>query len=184
MSTTLPDKRRNKARAVFLDRDGTINREVDVLRNVRQLRILPGVPRAIGALNRLGYLVFVVTNQPVIARGWLTERGVERIHDVLRTRLARQGARIDGIFYCPHHPNATVKKYRTACRCRKPKPGMLLGAARMHAVNLKKSFMVGDHASDIAAGKAAGVRTVKVMTSVRSNDPAYAHIKADLVARN
>ena len=173
-----------KTKAVFLDRDGTINREVDVLRSVSQLRILPGVPRAIGALNRLGYLVIVVTNQPVVARGWLSEKQVENIHRVLVWRLARQGARVDAIFYCPHHPNANVKKYRLRCRCRKPKPGMITAAIKTYRIDRQKSFMVGDHAWDIMAGKAARLRTILVHTSKRSRDPVYAHIRPDFEAKH
>jgi D-glycero-D-manno-heptose 1,7-bisphosphate phosphatase len=173
-----------KQKAVFLDRDGTINREVDVLRNVRQLRLLPGVAGAIADLNRMGYLTVIVTNQPVIARGWLTERQVEHIHDILRARLIKGGAHIDAVYYCPHHPDANLKKYRKKCSCRKPKPGMLNAAIKRFSIDRANSFMVGDHAWDIMAGKAAKLRTILVRTSMRSSDPAHTHVKPDFVAKD
>lgn len=171
-------------RAIFLDRDGTINREVDVLRRLSQLKILPGVAKAIKQINKLGYLVIIVTNQPVIARGWLTEKGVERIHDVLVKRLARSGAKINAIYYCPHHPNANLKKYRKNCSCRKPKPGMILKAMKKFGISRQGSFMIGDHAWDIMAGKAAGLKTILVKSSTRNKDPRFAHVKPDYVVRN
>lgn len=173
-----------KRRAVFLDRDGTINKEVDVLRDVRKLSILQGAPEAIRVLNKLGFLVIVVTNQPVIARGWLSEEEVEEIHRILASRLARRGARIDAIYYCPHHPEANLKRYRKKCRCRKPGVGLIERAVREHRINLKNSFMVGDHAWDIIAGKRAGLTTILVNTSGRSRDSRYAHIQPDFAARN
>src|SRR3989344_2450798 len=112
-------------KAVFLDRDGTINREVDVLRNIRQLRILPGSARALAAFRRLGYLIIVVSNQPVVARGWLSEKEVEEINQVLLRRLAKKGAKVDAFYFCPHHPKANLKRYRIKCSCSKPKPGMI-----------------------------------------------------------
>lgn len=166
-------------RAVFLDRDGTINKEVDVLRRVSQVKLLPGAAKAIKAINKLGFLVIVVTNQPVVARGWLTEKDVEKIHDVLVKRLAKQGARIDAIYYCPHHPDANLKKYRKNCSCRKPKPGMILKAMKKFGISRKGSFMVGDHVWDIMAGKAAGLKTILVKSSKRSADSRFAHVKAD-----
>ncbi len=174
----------SKRPAIFLDRDGTIIRQVENLRDVRELFLLPGAARAIRSFNRLGYFVVVITNQPIIARGWLTEKQVESIHGILIERLARLGAKIDAIFYCPHHPNANVKKYRKACRCRKPKPGMILDAIRKFGIGRKRSFMVGDHAWDILAGKAAKLRTILVHTNSRSRDPAYAHVKPDFTVRN
>ncbi len=173
-----------KHRAIFLDRDGTINKEVDVLRSLTQLRILPGVPEAIRLFNKLGFVVVVITNQPVIARGWLTEKEVKEIHQILLSRLSKKNAKIDAVYFCPHHPEANLKKYRKACGCRKPKPGMLLQAIKDLSIDRKGSFMIGDHATDIMAGKAAGVKTILVRSSERSKDSAYAHIRPDFLAKN
>lgn len=171
-------------RAIFLDRDGVINREVDVLRRLSQLKILPNVAKAIKQINQLGFLVIVVTNQPVIARGWATESAVENINIVMAKRLARQGAEIDAIYYCPHHPKANLKKYREVCDCRKPKPGLILKAIKDFKIDRRQSFMIGDHAWDILAGKAAKLKTILVETSDRSHDPAYAHVKSDFTVKN
>ncbi|MDO8469642.1 MAG: HAD family hydrolase [bacterium] len=170
-------------KAVFLDRDGTINREVNVLRDVRQLRLLPGAAKAIKKLNQLRLLVVVITNQPVIARGWLTEKEVEYIHDVLIRRLAKRGAKIDAIYYCPHHPNANLKKYRIRCRCRKPGIGMIQKAVREFGIDPRASWVIGDSGRDVAAGKKAGVRTILVATGYGGKDIDYG-AKPDFVARN
>ena len=98
-------------KAVFLDRDGTINKEVDVLRDLKQLKILPRAAEAIKKINQLGYLAIIITNQPVIARGWLTEKEVDHIHAVLINRLAKKGAKIDAVYYCPHHPTEGKGEY-------------------------------------------------------------------------
>ncbi|MBI3589571.1 MAG: HAD family hydrolase [Candidatus Liptonbacteria bacterium] len=169
--------------AVFLDRDGTINREVDVLRDLKQLKILPRAAEAIKKINRLGFLVIVITNQPVIARGWLTEKEVDKIHAVLISRLARKGAKIDAIYYCPHHPNANLKKYRVKCHCRKPNIGMILKAAKKYKINLKKSFMIGDHTRDILTGKNAKLKTILVKTGYAGKDNYY-KIKPDFTTQN
>jgi histidinol-phosphate phosphatase family protein len=170
-------------KAVFLDRDGTINKEVDALRNVTQLRVLPGAASAVKKLNRLGFLVVVVTNQPVIARGWLTEKGVDEIHGVLIRRLGRRGAKIDAIYYCPHHPNANLKKYRMQCHCRKPNIGMIQKAVREIGISRRSSWMIGDSGRDIAAGKKAGIKTILVKTGYKGKDVDYG-VKPDFVARN
>lgn len=172
-------------RAVFLDRDGTLNKEVDVLRDVKQLRIFPGAARAIGTLNRLGFLVIIVTNQPVIARGWLTEKEVDAIHEVLLERLRKKSARVDAIYYCPHHPNANVKRYRMKCTCRKPNTGLFLKAAKEFNINLKKSFTVGDMMWDILAGKRAGVTTILIKTGYGGKDGKLAvDVVPDYTAKN
>ncbi len=150
--------------AVFLDRDGTIVREVDYLREVSQLRLLPGAAAAVRRLNEAGIPVIVVTNQSGIARGMLTENDLRHIHDELRRRLASRGARLDAIYYCPHHPEAAVKAYRKRCRCRKPAPGLFRRAAREMDLDLARSFAVGDSARDLEAGRRAGCRTVLVRT--------------------
>jgi histidinol-phosphate phosphatase family protein len=170
-------------RAVFLDRDGTINKEVDNLRSVKQLRLLPGVTEAIKKLNKLGCLVVVVTNQPVVARGLATEGEVDEIHAVLLKRLAKKGARIDAIYYCPHHPEASIKRYRLSCRCRKPNIGMLLKAIKKFKISPKDSFIIGDRTADILTGKRAGLRTILLKTGYAGQDGKY-NIKPDLVVKN
>ena len=150
--------------AVFLDRDGTIVREVEYLRSPKELRLLPRAGAAIRRLNEAGFAVVVVTNQSGIARGLLTEDDLEEIHTVLRRRLARRGARVDAISWCPHHPEAVLPEYRRRCRCRKPSPGMLVQAGRELDLDLARSYAVGDSERDVEAGRRAGCRTVLVRT--------------------
>ena len=170
-------------RAVFLDRDGTINREVDLLRDPRQLRLLPGAAEGIRALNRMGYRVVVVTNQSVVARGWVSERQLQSIHRSLKERLSRRGARLDAILYCPHHPDADLPRYRIRCRCRKPGTALIRRAAREFGVALRQSFMVGDSTRDILAGRRAGLTTVLLGTGYAGREGKYP-VRPDHCARN
>ena len=162
-----------RARAVFLDRDGTINREVDLLREIGQLRLLPGAAEGIRTLNKMGYRVIVITNQPVVARGWLTETQLRSIHGALEARLKRRGARLDAILYCPHHPVANLARYRIRCRCRKPGTGLIRRAAREFGVASRGSFMVGDSTRDILAGRRAGLETILLATGYGGKDGKY-----------
>ena len=150
--------------SVFLDRDGTINREVDHLRRVDELELYYGAAEAIRRLNRAGLKVIIVTNQAGVARGLFSEEQLAEIHHVLQGMLAREGAFVDAIYYCPHHPTEGLGKYLQACDCRKPNPGSLFQAARDLDIDLKTSFFVGDKRSDLEAGQAAGCRTVLVRT--------------------
>lgn len=154
---------RNKQKAIFLDRDGTINKYVGFLRDEKDFELLEGVPEAIKIFHALGYLVIVVTNQPVVARGEVTIQNLERIHMKMETLLGQQGAYIDGLYYCPHHPDGgfegEVQSLKIDCDCRKPKPGMLLQAAKDFNIDLQLSWMIGDSEADIEAGKRAGCRT-------------------------
>lgn len=156
----------NKQKAVFLDRDGTINKYVGFLRNIDDFELLPGVGEAIKKINESGYLAIVVTNQPVIARGEVTVPELDQIHMKMETLLGHTGAYIDGLYYCPHHPDSgfdgEVKKLKIDCECRKPKPGMLIKASKDFNISLENSWMVGDGNNDIKAGKAAGCKTVLV----------------------
>lgn len=170
-------------KAVFLDRDGVINKEVDYLRNLKQLRLLPGVAQVIRKLNKLGFLIIIVTNQPVIARGWLTEKEVDDIHSVLIKRLSQKSAKINAIYYCPHHPEANLKKYRIYCHCRKPNIGLIKKAVKKFKIDVKKSFMVGDSTTDILAGKRAGLKTILVETGYAGKDGKY-NIKPDCAIKN
>ena len=144
-------------KAIFLDRDGTINRLVGFLRKKEEFELLPGVAEAIRKINASGYLCIVATNQPVIARGEVTVPELEEIHMKMETLLGFEGAYIDGLYYCPHHPHkgyaGEVPELKIECSCRKPKPGMLLKAAEDFNIDLSKSWMVGDGENDILAGR-------------------------------
>ena len=154
---------RNQQRAVFLDRDGTINRYVGFLKHIDEFELLPGVAEAIRKINAEGYLAVVVSNQPVIARGEVTCAELREIHNKMETLLGAEGAYLDAIYYCPHHPHSgyegEVAQLKIDCSCRKPKPGMLLNAAQAFHIDLANSWMVGDSERDVKAGKAAGCHT-------------------------
>ena len=157
---------RNKQRAVFLDRDGTINRYVGFLREIEQFELLPGVAEAIRRINASGYLAIVVTNQPVIARGEVTREQLREIHNKMETLLGHEGAYVDALYYCPHHPDrgypGEVPELKIDCGCRKPRPGLLLRAAADYNIDLANSWMIGDSDSDVQAGQAAGCRTIRI----------------------
>lgn len=156
----------NSQKAVFLDRDGTINKYVGFLRDIKQFELIEGTAEAIEIIHDKGYLCIVVTNQPVIARGELTVAELEMIHNKLETLLGLEGTFIDGLYYCPHHPHkgydGEVAELKIECDCRKPKPGMLLKASKDFHINLEESWMVGDSENDILAGKRAGCRTALI----------------------
>ena len=156
----------NKQRAIFLDRDGTINRYVGFLRKIEDFELLPGVSETIKKINASGYLCIVVTNQPVIARGEVTVEELQLIHNKMEIELGKQGAYIDGLYYCPHHPDkgfeGEVKELKIDCDCRKPKPGLLLRASEDFNIRLEDSWMIGDGKNDVGAGKAAGCKTVLI----------------------
>lgn len=157
---------KNKQRAVFLDRDGTLNKYVGFLRDIEQFELLPGIEDAVRKINESGYLAIVVTNQPVIARGEASIDELQEIHNKLETLLGMQGAYVDAIYYCPHHPHKGYEgervEYKIECDCRKPKPGMLLKAAEDFNIDLSQSWMIGDSENDIVAGNAAGCKTVLI----------------------
>jgi D-glycero-D-manno-heptose 1,7-bisphosphate phosphatase len=150
--------------AVFLDRDGVLTREDEWVLRPDQVELLPGAAAGVRALNEAGTPVVVVTNQSAIARGWIDAAALGAIHARLAESLAAQGAHVDAIHFCPHHPTEGVGELRRACDCRKPEPGLLLRAAREHALDLESSWMVGDAARDIAAARAAGVHAALVLS--------------------
>lgn len=158
----------NKQRAVFLDRDGTINKYVGFLRNIDEFELLDGVVEAIKKINASGYLAIVVTNQPVIARGEVSFEELQEIHNKMETLLGEQGAYVDAIYFCPHHPHKGYAGERPElkidCECRKPKPGMLMQAAKDFNIDLKNSWMIGDGENDILAGKNAGCHTALIQS--------------------
>jgi D-glycero-D-manno-heptose 1,7-bisphosphate phosphatase len=160
-----------KERAVFVDRDGVLN---DLVYNedegnvvspfsARQLRVFPFVPAAIKALRaELGFRVIVISNQPGVAKRQFTLAELERMNAKIRKALVARGTRLDGEYYCLHHPEALISKYKASCDCRKPKPGLLLRAAKENHLDLPKSYFVGDGLIDVKAGKSAGCKTILV----------------------
>ncbi len=143
--------------AVFIDRDGTINEDVNYLNQVENLCLIPRAIEAVKKINDRGLKAIVISNQSGVARGYLSEETLAEIHGRLSQLLAEQGAHLDGIYYCPHHPDE-------GCDCRKPASGMLLAAARDLDIDLAHSFMVGDKNSDVALGHKLGLTTVLVLT--------------------
>lgn len=156
----------NKQKAVFLDRDGTINQYRGFVTRHEQLELIEGAAEAIRKINSSGYLSIVVSNQPVIARGDCTEEELCNIHNKMETELGKQGAYIDALYYCPHHPDKGFEgehiEYKIVCDCRKPKPGMLLQAAEEYNIDLSQSYMVGDSYRDVEAGLAAGCTPIYI----------------------
>jgi len=164
-------------RAVFIDRDGTINREVNHLKNPEDFELLPGTESAIKRLNKSEYRVCVVTNQPVIARGECTVPMLRQIHNKLETLLGREGAFVDRIYYCPHHPDkgfsGEIINLKIDCNCRKPKIGMIEKAVTELNIDLKQSWMIGDTTSDILSAKNAGLKSILVETGYAGLDSKY-----------
>ena len=157
-----------KNKAIFLDRDGVINeiiyhKEMGVIDSpftVEQFKLLPDVSKAINKFHSLGYKVIIVSNQPGLAKDNFTLKIFEKMKEKMRKELKKNGAEIDAEYYCFHHPYAKVKKYKKNCDCRKPKPGMILKAAKDHNIDLAKSWMIGDGITDIQAGQTAGCKTI------------------------
>ena len=153
-------------RAVFLDRDGVLNRHIGFVRTPDGLELLPDVPKAVRQINDSGFLAIVATNQPVVARGEATAAQLREIHHKLETLLGQDGAYLDHIYFCPHHPDrgfpGEVPELKTNCACRKPKPGMLLQAAEEFHLDLSSCWMAGDGERDIQAGKRAGCKTALI----------------------
>lgn len=155
-----------KQKAIFLDRDGTINEYVGFLKNIEDFRLLDGTADAIRMINESDFLAIVVTNQPVIARGEVTLEQLQEIHDKMETLLGQEGAYVDAVYYCPHHPDKGFEgerpEYKWDCNCRKPKPGMLLAAAEKYNIDLSRSWMIGDGENDVKAGQAAGCHVAMI----------------------
>jgi len=166
--------------AVFLDRDGVIVAQQDYLNRPEDLELLPGAAQAIGRLNRAGIPAIVVTNQAGVAKGHLTLETLQAIHARLVAELADRGAHLDEIYFCPHHPEATVVEFLRDCPCRKPGTGMLERARDEHGIDLSASYLVGDATGDILAGQRAGCRTILVETGFAGDDERY-DVEPDLV---
>jgi D-glycero-D-manno-heptose 1,7-bisphosphate phosphatase len=151
-------------RAVFLDRDGTVAEEVGYVNHVSRVRLLPGSAQAIRSIRSAGFLAVVVTNQSGVAREYFEEALIGQVHERLAELLAREGAAVDGMYYCPHHPREGNPPYRQECDCRKPRPGLLTRAAAERRIDLTRSYMVGDGIVDVGAGAAVGATTILVLT--------------------
>lgn len=176
-----------KQKAVFFDRDGTINEYVGFLRCADQFRLLPRVTEAIKRINSSEYIAIVATNQPVIARGEVTLEELDKIHRKMETELGAAGAYFDDIFFCPHHPDkgyeGEIPEFKVDCECRKPKTGMLLKAAEKYNIDLSASWYIGDTTTDIQTGKNAGIKTILLKTGEAGKDVKY-NVDPDYIANN
>jgi len=181
-------KTKNKHRVVFLDRDGTICEEVGYLNSLDQMKLIPRSGEAVGLLNRGGFKVVVITNQAGVARGYFPEAILENLHAQMIRLLRAEGAEVDGIYYCPHHPTDGLPPYLRECNCRKPATGLLEKAAADLNLDLSSAFMIGDHFSDVECGQRIGAGTVLLLTGhgpetlgKKANWPKPpSHIAADL----
>jgi D-glycero-D-manno-heptose 1,7-bisphosphate phosphatase len=170
-------------RAVFLDRDGVITQEPPYYAHkLSELVLLPKSSDAIRLLNENGFLVVVACNQAGIARGYYQEEDAILFNQAMKDNLAREGARIDAMYYCPHHPEAKIERYRVNCNCRKPEPGMLTRAGKELNLDLKQSFMIGDKLSDVEAGKRAGCKTIMVRTGQGAEELKAKNVECDYIA--
>lgn len=182
----IPRQRPGRAPAVFLDRDGTLIEDIGYLRRVAEVRFFPWTVDAVRALNRAGLPVVVVTNQSAVARGFLTEDGVDAIHHYMSSVLAAGGARIEAYYYCPHHPDGSVEAYRQQCDCRKPGRGLIDRAVQELDLDPERSFVVGDKWLDVALARAIGARSVLVRTGYGASEEAEPppNLAADAVVDN
>ena len=161
-----------KGVAVFLDRDGVLIEDVHLLTRNEQLRVLPGVPEALRELKDAGFKLVVISNQPVVARGLVSEEDVRQTNRVLEESLvAERAPRMDGWYFCPHHPHATLEAYRSECICRKPRAGLFQQAAAELQLDFAGSFTIGDRITDIIAGASVGCRTILVQSGKHLDPP-------------
>jgi D-glycero-D-manno-heptose 1,7-bisphosphate phosphatase len=170
------------ARAVFLDRDGTLTEDRGYTYRVEDLRLLPGVVDGLRRLDRLGFRLVITTNQSGVARGYFTEAQAEAFHVALVARLAAAGVPVAAVYSCPFHPTAGVGPYRRESELRKPRPGMILRAAAEHGLDLAASYAVGDKRGDVAAGRAAGCRTILLRTGTAGAGEPELVVEPDWVA--
>ena len=178
---------KNERRAIFLDRDGVLNEEIDQLSKVEDFKMYDFAPEAVKKINETDFMAIVVSNQPMVAKGFMSEKDAQEIQKKLETELGRKGAKIDAAYYCFHHPEKGFEGERAElkieCNCRKPKPGLLLEAQKDFHIDLKRSYMIGDQTVDILAGKNAGCKTVLVQTGYAGKD-ARCEAKPDFTAAN
>lgn len=174
--------------AVFLDRDGTINEQMGYINHISRFQLLPGAAEAIGKLNRAGIPVVVVTNQSGLARGYFPESLLVAVHEKMKKQLAEKGAHVDGIYICPHHPEAKEEKFRQNCNCRKPQNGLFEAAAKDLHIDLTRSYVVGDRWSDLKAADKCRAKGVLVLTGYGRGDFEYIgpqqHIQPYFVAED
>jgi D-glycero-D-manno-heptose 1,7-bisphosphate phosphatase len=177
-------------RAVFVDRDGVLSEEVGYLGDRDHVRLIPHSAEAVKLVNQSGLKIIAITNQSGVARGYFSEEMLGQIHGKMEQLLKDQGAFLDGIYYCPHHPEGTVEAYRMVCDCRKPAAGLLIQAAQEHSIDVSSSYLIGDKRTDIECAHRAGARGILVLTgygrdelgkinSAASAQPAY--VAADLL---
>jgi len=175
-------------KAVFLDRDGTINEEMGYINHVSRFKIFNYVPQAIRLLNEAGYKVIVVTNQSGVARGYFSEELVNKLHQSLIEKVKESSAEIDKIYYCPHHPTEGLRKYRLDCECRKPKTGMIEKARREFNLDMSSSYLIGDRYKDIVFGKKTGLHSIIVLTGYGRGEYTYQRgswkIRPDHISEN
>jgi D-glycero-D-manno-heptose 1,7-bisphosphate phosphatase len=173
MTMTTQEQDNTPRAAVFLDRDGTINEQMGYINHTCRFQLLPGAAEAIKKLNDAEIPVVVVSNQSGLARGYFPEELLLAVHEKMTRLLAEKGAHVDGIYYCPHHPEAKEKRFREVCSCRKPKPGLILQAAQEMNLAPEKSFVVGDRWSDIKTAANCGARSILVRTGYGRGDELY-----------
>jgi D-glycero-D-manno-heptose 1,7-bisphosphate phosphatase len=175
-------------RAVFLDRDGTLNEEVGYINHVARLRMIPRAVAAVRLINRSGLKAVVATNQSGVARGYFPESLVWEVHGVIEHQLKDEGAYLDRIYYCPHLPGGAVEPYNVACECRKPKDGMLRQAVQDLGIDLGRSYVVGDRLKDVEFAHRAGLKGILVLTGYGRGEAEYvlpaSHIRPDFVAED
>jgi D-glycero-D-manno-heptose 1,7-bisphosphate phosphatase len=173
-------------KAVFLDRDGTLIVERGYITVPDGVELIPGAAAAVARLREAGWKVFVVTNQGCVAKGMITEDELGLIHFRMVSMLAEQGAQVDGVYYCPHHPDGDQIQYAVECDCRKPRPGLLERAAGEHDIELAESIMIGDTLRDLEAGRGAGTKGVLVLTgkggATAAEEHGADHVAPDLAA--
>ncbi len=179
-----------KRPAVFIDRDGTVNEQMGYINHPSRFRLLPGAAEAIGLLNENHLLAIIVSNQSGVARGYFPMTLVHKIHALMQERLEEKGARLDGIFFCPHHPRGTVPNFAKACDCRKPQTGLIAKACGTFDIDMSRSYLIGDRCLDIETAERAGLKGILVETGYGLGDMAYilpqspfnpAHVAPDLL---
>ena len=172
-------------KAIFLDRDGVINEDIHLLYKKEDVIILPEIKKVLSELKNRGFYIIVVTNQPTVARGLITEKGVIELDDYINSKIDNL---VDKFYFCPHHPNANIPEYRMICECRKPSPGLIIQASKDLKVNLEESWMIGDMNSDITAGNAAGCKTILIKSSKNKEEiecgKPYNASKPDYIIKN
>lgn len=177
-----------KKPAIFLDRDGTLNEERGYINHIDRFILIPGVPKAVKLINDLGYLAIVITNQSGIARGYYDLARLKTYHNKLKKELSEAGAKLDAIYFCPHHPQGKVKKYAIECDCRKPKTGMIDQAIKDFEIDLEHSFLIGDRYRDILFGKKLNMKSILVKTGYGKGEWEFEKytwkVQPDYVAEN